>query len=241
MNCLHSTTRAPDRRWYTSRAAIGLVVRTVQRGGGSILFADRVNGARASEAHRRTPDARAPGKPRGPSPIPIDQRVIDNRFRRGRDERLGQRGGLRQQRPGPEREREACIRAIERIHRWNDVEQRQALDTLRMIEGEPIGDASAPVVTRQRKPIEAEACHHLDHVARHCPFGVRRMIGRGGRLPARAITSQVGADHREIRRQRGRHRAPHDVRLRKAMEQQQRGTASRMTDEDLRLIHFDRR
>jgi len=49
---------------------------------------------------------------------------------------------------------ELHVGAPEVLAGWNDVEHRHAGDALRMIEGKPIGDAPAAIVSGDRKPFE---------------------------------------------------------------------------------------
>ena len=64
--------------------------------------------------------------------------------------------------------------------------------------------------------------HHLHHVLGHLALGVGSVVrGRLGLVRA-AVAAQIGAHDSEALRQPRRHRVPHGVRLRVAVQQQQR-------------------
>ena len=101
-----------------------------------------------------------------------------------------------------------------------------SLDALRMIEREPVRDASAAVVADDGEALVAERAHQRDHVGRHRALAVLRVIELGRRRRRRlgrvAIAAQVGNDEREVGGERARDAVPHRVRLRVAVQQQQR-------------------
>jgi hypothetical protein len=63
------------------------------------------------------------------------ERVVDDGLGRGCDESLGQGFGLRQQRPGPERQRQPRVRALPSFRDRYDVQYGDALDQRRVVAG----------------------------------------------------------------------------------------------------------
>ena len=96
----------------------------------------------------------------------------------------------------------------------------------RMVEREPVRDAAAAVVADHREALVAERAHQRDQVGGHRPLAVLRVVERGRRcrrgLGRVAVAAQVGDDEAEVGRQRARDAPPHRVRLRIAVQQQQR-------------------
>ena len=106
------------------------------------------------------------------------------------------------------------------------VEHRDAFHGVGMIDGKPMRDAAAAVVPREPEAREPEVTHHLDHVQRHRALRVGGMARVGRGLRRVAVAAQVRADNGELARQRGGDPVPHRVRLRIAVEQQQRRPAA---------------
>ena len=71
--------------------------------------------------------------------------------------------------------------------------------------------------------------HHLDLIKRHRPLRVVRVLITVRRLAAVAIAAQVGDDDRVVLCQFGRNQPPGDVRLRGAVQQQDRRSLPAMT------------
>ena len=93
---------------------------------------------------------------------------------------------------------------------------------LGMIDRQAVRHPRAAVVAADQEAAMTEMLHHLDEVARHLLLGVGRVVGRGLGLERAAVAAQVGADHREALRHLRCHGVPHGVRLRVAVQQQQR-------------------
>ena len=87
-------------------------------------------------------------------------------------------------------------------------------------------DAPAAIVAREPEAREAERAHHLHHVGRHRALRVAGVAASLVGLRRIAIAAQVGAHDGERLRERGRDPMPHRVRLRIAVQQQQRRTAA---------------
>ena len=73
----------------------------------------------------------------------------------------------------------------------------------------------------------------------HGLLGVGRVIGRGGRLERTAVAAQVGTDHGEALGQLRRHGVPHGVRLRVAVQEQQRRTGAAAAQPDRAVLGAD--
>jgi hypothetical protein len=90
----------------------------------------------------------------------------------------------------PVGETEAGVRKAERIAGRDDVEYRQPLDALGMIESQPVRAPGAAVVAADEKAAEAEVPHQGDLVAGHRPLRVRLVVGR--RCGRRALSVAAG-------------------------------------------------
>ena len=91
-----------------------------------------------------------------------------------------------------------------------------------MIQAQPVDGASAPVVARHVEPLEAVVPHDLHLVEGHRPEGIIDAVFPAlgfGRVP---VAAQVGQDHRVVFGQFADDLVPGDVRLRVAVDEQQR-------------------
>src|SRR4029078_8963910 len=84
-------------------------------------------------------------------------------------------------------------------------------------------------VTAPREFLEAEFLHQLDLVTRHRALGIRFVVGARLGLAGSAVAAQVGTNNRVVLRESRRDLRPHGVRLREAVEQEQRGAGSAMS------------
>ena len=91
-----------------------------------------------------------------------------------------------------------------------------------MIEREPVGDAAAAIMAGEAKADMTDGLHHLDHGLGHRALGVGRILGISLRRVRPAVAGQVRDDEAVVLRQRRRHAMPHHIRLRIAVQQQQR-------------------
>ena len=112
--------------------------------------------------------------------------------------------------------------ALVHRQRWRDVEQHQPCQCLGLVQGQPVRHARAAVVGADGKARVAEVAHHRQRIGGHRPLAVQRVVGRGRQACAVATATQVHRHHRESLGQRAGHGVPHGVRLRVAMQQQQR-------------------
>src|SRR5262249_17870579 len=109
------------------------------------------------------------------------------------------------------------------------------------IEREAIGDEATTIMPGHRKACKAKVLHYGDHVVRHGPFGIGRMVRPRGGTAAAAIATQIGTDHRETASEQGSDLAPHHMRLRKAVQQKHRRPRPEAAQKNLGLVrrHFD--
>src|SRR6185503_16633075 len=157
---MHDSALAPERvRTAVDTACVVRgVVRKIDRGGGAIVFAHRMNRRRAREAalvlgERALVERRQPfGAPRAELRPQVERRRRPN-------QPLRQRRGLNQEEPVVIRARELRRRPLVHRRRRRDVEQYQLAHRLRMIEREPMRDAAAAVVAADEELLEAEAAH----------------------------------------------------------------------------------
>jgi hypothetical protein len=79
-------------------------------------------------------------------------------------------------------------------------------------------------VTDHAETHVTELFHQLDQCRRHRAFGVRRVILVGFGDFAPAVAGKIGQDQFEFLRERRRDPVIFDMRLRKSVDQEQRGT-----------------
>ena len=102
-----------------------------------------------------------------------------------------------------------------------------------MIERQPVTNPSAAIVARQAETGEAERIHNFSHGRRHGALCIGRVIGVGVRYRGPAVAGQVGDHQREMLCEHRRHAMPHHVRLRMAVQQQERRSAASGAGKDL--------
>jgi hypothetical protein len=123
--------------------------------------------------------------------------------------------------------------------RRHDVEDCDGADASGMVERQPVGNAAAAIVSGDREALAAEARHQPHHVVRHRALRIRGVIGCRRRAAAAAIAPEVGAHDEAPPRQDRRDRAPHQVRLRKSMQEQNWRAGTRRADEDRGIAEVD--
>lgn len=94
-------------------------------------------------------------------------------------------------------------------------------------------------MARDRETVEAEFRHDGHHVVCHCSFCIWRMVRTGGRTIAPAISAKIGADHGEVLREQRRNVSPHQMRLRKSVQQENGRPRTGPTDEDPGLVRLN--
>ena len=120
------------------------------------------------------------GREHPPAPVEIEG------VRVGLDHLLGERVRLGKEEPVPVAEAERHVGSTEVFTGWDDVQDGQRLQTVRMVERHSVRDPATSIVANDREAVEPEPAHHLDHVAGHRSLRVRLVIG--GRFRLRAIT-----------------------------------------------------
>ncbi len=118
-------------------------------------------------------------------------------LRRGADQRFRKRVRLGEPEPMIIAHRERHVGALEMLERRDDVEHRQPLHPLRVIQRQPVRNAPATIVTGQQEARMPKLLHHRNHVGRHRPLGIECVIRAGRRLERSAIATQIRAYHAE--------------------------------------------
>src|SRR5215204_3774766 len=207
--------------------------------GGSILLTDGVRVARVSKSlHIGGADLRREHR-RGRAPSA--ERIVDDGFRGRRQDALGKRFRLSEQRPRPEGKREPCIGAIPYGLRRQDVENGEPVDTIRMVKSHAIGDATATIMSSDREMRKSKPLHHGHHVLRHGSLRIWRMVPGGSRAAAAPVAAKIGADDLKVAGKQRRDAAPHQVCLRKAVQQENRRPGPVRAHENAGLTRLDLR
>ena len=209
---------------------IRFVMLAIDGRGGSILLADGMYVDRIPKSLNigRTDVRREYRRGRAPTA----ERVVDNGLRYCRQDALRKGLGLSEERSGPVREREPRVGAVPYGPRRQDIEDGQAVDAVRMIESHAIGDATAAIMPRDREVPEPKPLHDDHHVVRHGPLPIWRMIRRGDGAATAPVAAKIGADDRKVAGKDRRDAASHQVGLRKAVQQEDRGPGPVRARED---------
>src|SRR4029453_18056344 len=88
------------------------------------------------------------------------------------------------------------------------------------------------VVTHNGEPVETERAHHLHLIQRHRSLRITAVVLAIRRLAAEAVATKIRRHDREPAREVWRDLVPDDVRLRKAVEQEQWRPRSRRPNVD---------
>ena len=88
-----------------------------------------------------------------------------------------------------------------------------------MVERQSMSDSPATVMADYREFVEAKAFHQLHLVLRHGPLGISRMVLPVLGLAAVTVPTQVRNHHGELLGQARCDLAPHDVGLRRTMQE----------------------
>ncbi|MBB4398140.1 hypothetical protein GGD62_007281 [Bradyrhizobium sp. ERR14] len=108
-----------------------------------------------------------------------------------------------------------------------------------MVEREPVSDTATAIMARNRKAVEAKPCHDGHHVLCHRPFRIWRVVRAGGRTSAATISAKIGANDREVLREQRRNVSPHQMRLGKSVQQENRRSRTGPTDENPRFLRLN--
>ena len=134
---------------------------------------------------------------------------------------------------------EGHIGPLEMLDRRDHVHDRELRHTLRVVERQPVRDARAAIVRHDAEGLVAERMHQLDHVARHCPLRVRRVVGARRRFERTAVAAQVGGYHGVVPREPRCNPVPHRMGLRVAVQEQQGWPLAAAAQAQLALGHRD--
>jgi hypothetical protein len=124
----------------------------------------------------------------------------------------------------------------------HDVQDSGAADPGGVVEAHPVHDPCATVVSDRGEGVEAETRHRRDLVRGHGSFAVLGVVGAGGRFRGTAIAAQIRQhDGVALGQDRG-DLMPHHMRLRIAVQQQDRwsGAGCAAGDADPVDVHLDR-
>ena len=116
----------------------------------------------------------------------------------------------------------------------DDVEHRRLCDLVGVVQRHAMHHAAAAVVADGRELVEPEVLHHFDLILGHGALGVAGMVLAAGRLAAVAVAPEVRRHHGIVLGQLRSHERPGDVRLRIAVQQQDRRTLAANHPIDLR-------
>ncbi|EWS52517.1 hypothetical protein X551_04696 [Methylibium sp. T29] len=229
----HHAARAPQHVQVTGHALAGLaagaVVLQVDAGGGAVVLAGAVNALGRAEA--AVVVGQRLGFDEGDAfASPAAQRVPQVPARVGADLLLGQRRGLDQVEPVVVGLREGHVGALVHRQRGHDVQHAQLAHRLRMVQRQPVCHAPAAVVAGHEEALVAQRAHHAHHVGRHRALAVVGVVVRAGRLGRAAVAAQVGHHQPVAVGQPLRRAMPDRVRLRVAVQQQQRRPVGRAAD-----------
>ncbi len=134
---------------------------------------------------------------------------------------------------------ERHVATLEHLERRRDVEHRESVHAIPVVDREPVGDARTTVVADEMEALEAERSHYLDHVLRHRPLRVIGVIGQPARFGRLAVTAEVGAHDRVTLREARRDLVPAGVRLGVAVKQQHRLAVASTRQVDARVRRAD--
>lgn len=93
-------------------------------------------------------------------------------------------------------------------------------DRLRVIQPSPNSHQRPPIMPGEREPLMTERTSNGDHIARHGALRIR--LTRVNRLVTLPVPTQVKTEHRVITREISGDMPPHQMRLRKAVQQHDR-------------------
>jgi hypothetical protein len=104
----------------------------------------------------------------------------------------------------------------------NDINKHKRRNVVRVIDCHAMRDACATISADERKSIESEIAHHLHLIVTSRAFGIIRVIVSVRWLAAVAIAAEIGRHDRVVGGQLRCDGIPHHVRVRRAMQQQNR-------------------
>lgn len=156
---------------------------------------------------------------------PDVEEVAEERVRARGDHLLRQAGRLGHQEQVEAHRGRRAVHDLPHVQGRQDVQAGQVGDRVGMVQARAERDQGAPVVPGERETFVSQGPGQGDDVGGHRAFRVRRLIV-GGRLVARPVPAQVGADHRVVRGEVRRDVPPHQVGLREAVQQHDRAAGA---------------
>src|SRR6266699_23035 len=108
-----------------------------------------------------------------------------------------------------------------------------------MVESHAISDATAAIMSGDLETQEAQLLHYGHHIRCHSPLRIGLMVQCGDRAAAAPIAAKIRADDCEVGGEQRRDTAPHQVCLRKAVQQEYRRPGTLRTYEDGCLAGVD--
>src|SRR5471030_2218857 len=207
----------------------------VDRRAGAIVFTGRMDRRGIFEAAQvlgnrlGRKDSRSTRGPEKTLPQ-IELRVVT-------DERLWKGGRLDQEEPVEVLRGE--LARYHRVRQRDDIEDGGASDAIGMLHGEAPRHARAAVVAGDGEAVVPECVHHLDLIERYGALRVVRVILAFRRLAAVAVSAEVHQHHCVPFGKLRRDPVPLDVRLRVAVNEQQRRTVAAAQRVDRRAGGLD--
>ena len=236
---LHQAFLAPQRQQRALDLAVhvGLVMVEVDAGGGAVILARGMDARRIAETAQVFGQGLFGESLHAAAPLVQLRPEVVRRVMA--DEGFRQAVALDEKEPVVVAGGDLLVDGRKDLVGGHDVEDRQLLDLAGMVEGHPMTDPAAAIVTGDRERLEAERRHHLDLVAGGGSFRVRRVVGVRGRFAAVAIAPEIGGDHGEPLGEPGCDLVPDDVGLGIAVQQQQRRTGAAVNGVDRRPAGVD--
>src|SRR5215212_5851469 len=108
-----------------------------------------------------------------------------------------------------------------------------------MVKSHAIGDATATIMSSDREARKSKPLHHAHHVLCHRSLRIWRMVPGGGQAAAAPVAAKIGADDRKVAGEQRRDAAPHQVCLRKAVQQEDRRPGPMRARENAGLTRLD--
>jgi hypothetical protein len=133
---------------------------------------------------------------------------------------------LSEERPVPIAEGHVRVGASPDLAGGYDIEDGEAAEPVGVVESHPVADATSSVVSGDREPLVTEQRHGLQEVVGEGAFGVRCVVGRGRGSEGGPVSGEVGRDDGEPLTEQVGGGVPHEMRLRIAVQQQDRGAAA---------------
>lgn len=143
-------------------------------------------------------------------------------LRIGLNQSLGPGRWLDQKKPVPVARGKFAICCLIHGQRGCDIEQRHALNTLRMIERQSVCRARTAVMRKYPKALKTQGAHDLDLIPRHGPKALLGVVGLECRFVGISVPTQVREDDSELLRQARGHAVPECAGLRMSVQQEQR-------------------